>query len=79
LNYGMRAGKFAVMKVQKVTVHVDSELLRKARKRTGKGVTATVREGLALLAASEAYERLQALRGKVTFSIDVQELREDRR
>jgi post-segregation antitoxin (ccd killing protein) len=67
------------MKAQKVTVHVDSDLLRKARKRTGKGVSATVREGLELLAASEAYERLQALRGKVAFSIDVQELREDRR
>jgi len=66
------------MSVQKVTVHIESELLRQARKRTGKGVTATIREGLELIAASEAYERLRALRGRVKFSIDVEDLRQDR-
>lgn len=43
------------------------------------GVTGTIRQGLALVAASEAYERLRALRGKVKFSIDLKELRQDRR
>jgi hypothetical protein len=66
------------MATQKVTVHVDRELLRRARKRTGKGVTATIRQGLELVAASDAYERLRALRGKVRFSLDLQALREDR-
>ena len=64
---------------QKVTVHVDRELLRRARARTRQGVTATIRHGLELVAASEAYERLRALRGKVAFSIDLKAMREDRR
>lgn len=67
------------MAVQKVTVHVDRELLRRAQERTGKGVTATIRQGLELVAASEVYDRLRALRGQITFSIDLEELREDRR
>jgi hypothetical protein len=67
------------MSTQKITVHVDKELLRKARDRTGRGVTATIRHGLELVAASEAYERLHALRGKVAFSIDLERLRDDRR
>ena len=65
--------------VQKITVHVDRELLKKAREQTGKGVTATVREGLERVAAGQVYERLRALRGKVAFSIDPRELRKDRR
>jgi hypothetical protein len=67
------------MAIQKVTVHVDRELLRRAQERTGQGVTATIRQGLELVAASEVYDRLRALRGQVTFSIDLGELREDRR
>lgn len=67
------------MPSQKVTVHIDRELLRRARARTGQGVTATIRHGLELVAAREAYERLRALRGKVAFSIDLRALREDRR
>jgi hypothetical protein len=66
------------MSVRKVTVHVDRDLLRRAQKRTGEGVTATIRHGLELVAASEVYERLHALRGKVRFSVDQRALREDR-
>lgn len=66
------------MAIQKVTIHVDRELLRRAQERTGKGVTATIRQGLELVAASEVYDRLRALRGQVTFSISLDELREDR-
>jgi hypothetical protein len=67
------------MDARKVTVHIDKELLRRAQKRSGKGVTATIRQGLELVAASEVYERLRALRGKVGFSIDLKALRADRR
>ena len=66
------------MAIQKITVHVDRDLLRRARERTGQGVTATIRQGLELVAASEVYDRLRALRGRVTFSIDLKQLREDR-
>jgi hypothetical protein len=67
------------MATRKLTVHIDAELLRRARKRTGEGVTATIRHGLELVAASEAYERLRALRGKVKLTLDLDTLREDRR
>jgi hypothetical protein len=66
------------MATQKITVHVDQALLQRARKRTGKGVSDTIREGLTLVAAGAAYEKLRALRGRVKFSVDVDGLREDR-
>ena len=78
MSYGTYAGIISGVKTQKVTVHIEGDLLRRARERTGKGVTATIRQGLELVAASKAYERLRALRGKVKFSIDLKELREDR-
>jgi predicted CopG family antitoxin len=34
---------------------------------------------LELLVASDAYDRLRKMRGKVKFSLDLDELREDRR
>lgn len=64
---------------QKITVHVPSDLLKKARKSTGRGITETVRQGLRLVAAAEAYRSLRALRGKVAVSIDLEALREDGR
>jgi hypothetical protein len=78
MDAGILSG-MAAAKVQKVTVHIDRDLLRRARERTGKGVTATVREGLELVAAGQVYDRLRALRGKVAFSLDLRELRKDRR
>lgn len=64
---------------RKITVHVDPDLLERAQRASGAaGVTETVRKGLELLAASEAYERLLAMKGKVSFSIDLNELRKDR-
>jgi hypothetical protein len=64
---------------QKVTIEVPKELLRRARRSTGEGITATVRRGLELVAARSAYETLRGLRGKVRLSIDLQALRRDRR
>ncbi|MEK7445309.1 MAG: hypothetical protein AABZ70_10670 [candidate division NC10 bacterium] len=67
------------MATQKVTVHIDRDLLRRARERTGKGVSVTIRQGLEIVAASEAYDRLRALRGEVKLSLDLARLRDDRR
>jgi hypothetical protein len=63
---------------QKITVHVDRELLAKAQKATRAGISDTVRKGLELLAAGEAYDQLLKMRGKMKFSINLNELREDR-
>jgi hypothetical protein len=62
---------------QKITVDVPAALLERAQAATGEGVTATVREGLRLLAARRAQRDLAGLRGKVKFTIDVERLRED--
>jgi hypothetical protein len=64
--------------VRKITVDVPEELLRRAQKATGEGITATIRSGLKLVAARDAYAALRALRGRVQFSVDWRELREDR-
>ncbi len=63
---------------KKVTVEVPSELLRRAQRSTGQGITATIRLGLQLVAARRAYEELRRLRGHVKLSIDLEELRRDR-
>ena len=64
---------------RKITIDVPTNLLRRARRSTGEGTSATVRRGLELLAARGVYEELRRLRGKVPLSIDVQVLRQDRR
>ena len=63
---------------RKITVEIPEELLEKAQKQSRDGVTATVRQGLELLAAGEAYDQLARLEGKVSFSIDLETMRNDR-
>lgn len=65
-------------RTRKITVEIAEELLEKAQKQSGEGVTGTVRQGLELLAAAEAHRKLAALRGKVKFSIDLDTMRRDR-
>ncbi len=62
---------------KKITVHIPEDLLRRALDSSGKGLTATVRQGLELVAAGRAYQQLRQLRGKVQFSVDLKTLRED--
>jgi len=70
----------AVMKAaRKVTVELPERLLREAQESTGEGVTATIRRGLELVASQSACANLRKLRGRVPLSIDLRELREDRR
>jgi hypothetical protein len=64
--------------VQKITVGIPAELLAKAQRASGAGITETVRTGLQLVAASEAYARLRQLRGKVRFSRKSADLKADR-
>jgi hypothetical protein len=63
---------------RKITVEVSPELLEKAQQATGSGITQTIRTGLQLLAASQAYDDLRKLRGKVQFSRTFEELKDDR-
>jgi len=63
---------------RKITVEVSRELLKKAQRASGTGITQTIRAGLQLVAASQAYARLRQLRGKVRFSRTTAELKADR-
>jgi hypothetical protein len=65
-------------RARKITVEVPPELLERAQRASGSGITQTVRTGLQLLAASQAYARLRQLRGSVRFKRTVAELKADR-
>lgn len=80
LPYGIYAGIMWLMSgVRKITVHVPEALLEKAQRETGEGVTETVRQGLSLVAASSAFDRLRRMRGTVRLAINLDDLRADRR
>jgi hypothetical protein len=63
---------------RKITVEVQPELLEKAQRAIGAGITETVRTGLKLVAATQTYARLRQLRGRVRFSRSPAELKADR-
>lgn len=63
---------------RKITVQVPEDLLGKAQKSSGQGITETVRQGLRLVAAGETFRQVAQLRGTVKFSLDLKRLREDR-
>ena len=63
---------------RKITVEIPEDLLERAQRASGTGVTQTVRAGLQLLAASQAYSRLRELRGTVKFSRTRAEIKADR-
>lgn len=63
---------------RKITVEVPADLLDKAQKATGSGITQTIRTGLQLVAASETYAALRQMRGKYRFSRSLAELKADR-
>jgi hypothetical protein len=66
------------MAERKITVHVPEDLLDRAQKSSGQGVTETVRQGLRLVAAGDTFRRVAKLRGRVKFSLNLSRLREDR-
>jgi len=67
-----------VAAVKKVTIEVPEDLLEKAQQATGSGITQTVRTGLQLVAASQAYAQLRQARGTFQFSRTLAELKDDR-
>ena len=76
---GLEYGMMRYMETaRKITVEVPLELLKKARRASGTGITQTVRTGLQLVAASRTYVRLRQLRGKVRFTRTWSELKADR-
>lgn len=62
----------------KITVEVPTDLLKRAQKVTGAGVTETVRQGLEKIVKSEHFKQMLLLRGKVKFTESLESIREDR-
>jgi hypothetical protein len=65
-------------RLQKVTVQLPADLLERAQRACDDGVTGTIRRGLELVAAKDAYEAVRKLRGKLSLDLDLDALREDR-
>ena len=63
--------------MQKVTVMLPRDLVERAKRASGMGLTPAIRKGLESVAAWDAYEALRRLRGKVKFSVSLKELREE--
>ena len=64
--------------LRKITVQVPERDLAMAQELTGEGVTETVRTALQRLAQLQAQHQARRLRGTFKFTIDLDELREDR-
>jgi hypothetical protein len=64
--------------LRKITVEVAPDILQRAQRASGDGITQTVRLGLQLVAASDTYSQLRKLRGKVKFSKTAEQLKADR-
>jgi hypothetical protein len=65
--------------LRKITVQVPVQDLEAAQQLTGEGVTETVRKALQRLAQIQAQHEFRKLRGSFQFTIDLDELREDRK
>ena len=63
---------------RKITIEVPASLLDKAQRASGTGITQTVRMGLQLVAASNAYAQLREMKGKVRFSRTLADRKYDR-
>jgi hypothetical protein len=74
-DYGSKAG---MGQMQKITVEVLKDDLERAQALTGEGITETVRAGLKQLRSMWAQKRALELRGKVKFSMTLEEMRYDR-
>ena len=64
---------------KKYTVELETSLVKSAVKATGKSFTDTVRQGLKIVAATEAYRELSGLRGSIDLELDVKALRKNKR
>ena len=65
--------------MRKVTVEVPGDMLDRVQEFVGGGVTDAIRASLKRMDSIRAQQELRKLRGSFKFSIDLGELREDRK
>jgi hypothetical protein len=63
-------------RTRRVTANLPVELLERARRVTGKGITETLVEGLELVRRAAAASKARALRGKLRLEVDLETSRE---
>ena len=63
---------------KKITAHLPKNLIDRAMKATGEGITPTLRRGLELVASQDVYKKLLKMKGKFELDLDLDELRKDR-
>lgn len=62
-------------RARKVTINLPVDMLERAMRITGKGITSTLIEGLEELEKRSQRSALRQLRGKVRFKLDLDETR----
>ncbi len=62
--------------IRRVTANLPADLLRRACTTSGKGITETLVEGLALVQRSSAAKKARRLKGKLSLQIDLDGSRE---
>lgn len=68
-----------VMKAEKkITVMLPKDLLDRAMKESGEGITPTLKKGLELIAAKSVYQKLLKLKGKFDLKLDLEDSRRDK-
>ena len=65
-------------KDRKITIMLPEELIERALKASGEGLTPTLRKGLELMAAKGAYRGLLKLKGKFDLGLDYAQVKKDR-
>ena len=68
----------SIMSTKRVTANLPEELLEEAMETTGKGITATLTEGLELVRRTRAYRKAMDLKGRLELNVDLEESRERR-
>ena len=63
-------------KIRRITANLPEELLKEATQVTHKGITETLIHGLRLIRRSAAFQKAQALKGKLKIELDLDESRE---
>ena len=66
-------------RIKRTTANLPADLLERATAATGKGITETLIAGLKLVERASAFEKFEALRGKINLDIDLELSRERRR
>lgn len=67
-----------IMTTRRITANLPENLLEEAMETTGKGITATITEGLELVRRTRAHRKAMDLKGRLDLGIDLDESRERR-